>query len=170
MLLSRHSTTREKEAYKVTLVGFFVNLILVIAKLFAGIVGRSGAMIADAVHSLSDFATDAVVIVFIGLSAKPNDHDHKYGHGKYETLATAIISLVLLGVGFGLAWSGATILYTAFTQQIYPEKPGYIALIAAMVSIVLKEILFRYTLRIGKKIHSQVVIANGWHHRSDALS
>lgn len=170
MIISNTKNTREKEAYKVTLVGFFVNLLLVIGKLFAGIVGRSGAMVADAIHSLSDFATDVIVIVFIGLSSKPNDKDHKYGHGKYETLATAIISIILLVVGLALAWSGAHTIYTAFMHGVFPQKPGVIALYAAIVSIISKEWLFRYTNDIGRRINSQAVIANGWHHRSDALS
>lgn len=99
---------REKEIYKVTLVGSFVNFLLVIFKFLAGIAGHSAAMLADAVHSLSDFVTDVVVILFVRISNKPVDKSHDYGHGKYETLATAFIGMALLGIGFGILWNGAT--------------------------------------------------------------
>ena len=131
--------------------------------------GHSAAMLADAVHSLSDFVTDLVVIVFVRISNKPQDKTHDYGHGKYETLATAIIGLLLLVVGFGILWNGASSIY-AFIKGQQLEKPGMVALIAALVSIVAKEILYQYTVIEGKKLDSQAVIANAWHHRSDALS
>lgn len=161
--------TREKEIYKVTLVGSFVNFLLVIFKFLAGIAGHSAAMLADAVHSLSDFITDVVVILFVRISNKPVDKSHDYGHGKYETLATALIGMALLGVGFGILWNGATEIL-AFLRGEQLRQPGMLALVAAVISILLKEILYQYTVRIGKKYHSQAVIANAWHHRSDALS
>lgn len=161
--------TREKEIYKVTLVGSFVNFLLVIFKFLAGIAGHSAAMLADAVHSLSDFITDVVVILFVRISNKPVDKSHDYGHGKYETLATALIGMALLGVGFGILWNGVTEIL-AFLRGEQLRQPGMLALVAAIISILLKEILYQYTVRIGKKYHSQVVIANAWHHRSDALS
>lgn len=161
--------TREKEIYKVTLLGSFVNFLLVIFKFLAGIAGHSAAMLADAVHSLSDFITDVIVIFFVRISNKPQDKSHDYGHGKYETLATALIGVALLGVGFGILWNGANEIL-AFLRGEQLRSPGMLALVAAVVSIVLKEILYRYTVRMGKKYHSQVVIANAWHHRSDALS
>lgn len=126
-------------------------------------------MLADAVHSLSDFVTDIIVIIFVRISNKPEDKDHDYGHGKYETLATAIIGILLLCVGFGILWNGASSIYDFFHGEQLGE-PGMLALIAALVSIVLKEILYQYTVIKGRKLNSQAVIANAWHHRSDALS
>lgn len=160
---------REKEIYKITIVGSGVNFLLLVFKFAAGILGHSAAMLADAVHSLSDFVTDIIVLVFVRISNKPQDKGHDYGHGKYETLATAIIGLLLLIVGFGILWNGASSIY-AFARGEELEEPGMVALIAALLSIVLKEILYRYTVIKGKKLNSQAVIANGWHHRSDALS
>lgn len=163
------TSPREKEIYKVTIAGSVVNFLLLVFKFAAGILGHSAAMLADAVHSLSDFVTDVIVIVFVRISNKPQDKGHDYGHGKYETLATAIIGLLLLIVGFGILWNGATSIYT-FLRGGKLEEPGMVALIAAVVSIVLKEILYRYTVAIGKKLNSQAVVANAWHHRSDVLS
>lgn len=163
------TSPREKEIYKVTIAGSVVNFLLLVFKFAAGILGHSAAMLADAVHSLSDFVTDVIVIVFVRISNKPQDKGHDYGHGKYETLATAIIGLLLLIVGFGILWNGATSIYT-FLRGGKLEEPGMVALIAAVVSIVLKEILYRYTIAKGKKLNSQAVIANAWHHRSDVLS
>lgn len=160
---------REKTIYKVTIVGSLVNLLLVVFKFFAGIMGHSAAMLADAVHSLSDFVTDIIVIAFVRISSKPEDEGHDYGHGKYETLATAIIGIILLFVGFGIFWNGATSIYHFLNGASLPE-PGMFALIAALVSIVSKEILYQYTIFKGKKLNSQVVLANAWHHRSDAFS
>ena len=163
------TSTREKEVYRVTLVGFVVNLILSAAKLAAGILGRSGAMVADAIHSFSDMATDIVVIVFARISSKPKDDGHDYGHGKYETLATIIISLALAAVGIGILSSSIGSIRTILEGGTLP-RPGAVALVAAVVSIVAKEILYRYTVRVGRRIDSPSVIANAWHHRSDALS
>ena len=147
-----------------------VNFLLLIFKFAAGIIGNSAAMIADAVHSLSDFVTDIVVLLFINISSKPKDEGHDYGHGKYETMATTIIGIALLFVGIVLFWSGIQKIYGFFFLNQELSEPGYIALIAAFVSIVTKEILYQATARVGKKENSQAVIANAWHHRSDALS
>lgn len=163
------SNEREKEIYKVTIVGSFVNFLLLIFKFVSGIVGHSAAMIADAVHSLSDFVTDILVLVFVKISSKPADKDHRYGHGKFETLATAIIGAVLLAVGIGIFYQGATSIYAVYNGQVL-SSPGYIALIAAVVSIVFKEAVYWYTVIMGKKLNSQAVVANAWHHRSDAFS
>ncbi len=160
---------REREIYKVTMVGSLVNFLLLVFKFFAGVMGHSAAMLADAVHSLSDFVTDIIVIVFVRISNKPQDKGHDYGHGKYETLATAIIGLLLLAVGFGIFWNGVTSIYSFF-HGAELAKPGNIALVAALISIASKEILYRYTIRKGKQLNSQAVIANAWHHRSDVLS
>lgn len=162
-------SAREKGIYKITIIGSAVNFLLLVFKFFAGIVGHSAAMLADAVHSLSDFITDIIVIVFVRISHKPEDKGHDYGHGKYETLATAIIGILLLGVGFGIFWNGATAIYS-FLHGAPLEAPRMLALVAALVSIVLKEALYRYTVIKGRKLNSQAVIANAWHHRSDALS
>lgn len=161
--------TREKEIYKVTLIGSFVNLLLVIFKFVAGVIGHSAAMLADAVHSLSDFVTDIIVLIFVRISNKPEDKNHDYGHGKYETLATALIGIILLAVGGGILWKGASEIFR-FLRGETLEAPGIFALIAAVLSILAKEILYRYTIKKGKQLNSSAVMANAWHHRSDALS
>lgn len=160
---------RERKIYRVTLTGSVVNVILLVFKFIAGILGGSAAMIADAVHSLSDFLTDIVVIAFVRISSKPEDEDHDYGHGKYETLATSIIGLALLMVGLYIFYNGARQIWDVM-HGAEIEQPGLVALIAAIVSILLKEWTYRFTVNVGKKVESQAVIANAWHHRSDALS
>ncbi len=160
---------RTSAAKRVTWIGFVVNVFLTLAKLFAGVIGKSSAMVADAVHSLSDFVTDLVVITFVNISGKDSDDDHRYGHGKFETFATLIIALVLFGVGAGILINGAEKIIGAISGREL-EQPGMIAFWAAIISIISKEILFRYTIKIGKVIKSDAVIANGWHHRSDAFS
>ena len=147
----------------------FVNMVLFAFKLVAGILGRSGAMIADAVHSASDFATDVVVLAFVRISAKPRDDDHKWGHGKYETLASLIIGVALFAVGVEILLDSATKIKSVVDGATLP-RPGFIAVIAAAVSIVIKEALYQYTVRTGRKLDSSSVMANAWHHRSDALS
>lgn len=163
------ANSREKSIYRVTWIGSIVNFLLLVFKFLAGILGHSSALVADAVHSLSDFITDIIVIVFIKISGKPEDDDHRYGHGKYETLATALIGLALFAVGIGLLVGGAMKVADVFNGATLPA-PSMVALIAAAVSIVSKEILYRYTVRIGKNLNSQAVVANAWHHRSDAFS
>ncbi len=160
---------RQKEIYKVTLIGSVFNFVVQVIKIAAGILGHSAAMIADAVHSLSDFVTDIIVLVFVKISGKPQDKDHDYGHGKYETLATAMIGVILVFVGLGIMWNGLTSVWTFLKGEPLVE-PGMLALIAALVSLLIKEILYRYTVWAGKRIDSQSVVANAWHHRSDALS
>ena len=161
--------SRQKSIYKVTWIGSVVNFLLLTFKFIAGILGHSSALVADAVHSLSDFVTDIIVIVFVKISSKPEDDDHRYGHGKYETLATALIGVALFAVGVGLLVGGATTVADVIKGEVLPS-PSIIALIAAGVSIVSKEILYRYTVRVGKNLNSQSVVANAWHHRSDAFS
>ena len=163
------TNSREKSIYRVTWIGSIVNFLLLLFKFIAGILGNSSALIADAVHSLSDFITDIIVLVFVRISGKPEDEDHRYGHGKYETLATALIGVALFVVGVGLLVDGAIKITDVINGAVLPA-PTFIALIAASVSIVSKEILFRYTARAGKNMNSQAVIANAWHHRSDAFS
>ena len=160
---------RNREIYKVTLVGSVVNVVLLIFKFVAGIMGHSAAMIADAVHSLSDFVTDVIVLVFIRISDKPRDKSHDYGHGKYETLAMTLIGVALLVVAAGILFNGATKIHL-WLKGDELEAPGMLALWAALVSIVLKEAVYRYSMAKAIKLNSQVVEANAWHHRSDALS
>ncbi len=160
---------RQSEIYKVTIIGSICNFLLLVFKFVAGILGHSAAMIADAVHSLSDFVTDIIVLVFVRISGKPQDKDHDYGHGKYETLATAMIGVILVSVGFGIMWNGLTSVW-AFLKGETLGEPGILALVAALVSLLVKEILYRYTIWVGKRVDSQSVVANAWHHRSDAFS
>lgn len=167
--MDTNNNKREKEIYKITFIGSITNLTLLIFKFIAGIIGHSSAMIADAVHSLSDFVTDIVVIIFIKISNKPQDEDHNYGHGKYETLATAIIGIALSVVGTGIAID-ATKEIIEYLNGKELEAPSLLALAAALISIISKELLYQYTLLQGKRFSSKAVIANAWHHRSDALS
>ena len=167
--MSGEAEIRKKKIYRVTFIGFAVNLLLAGIKLAAGILGRSGAMVADAVHSFSDMATDVVVIAFAKISAKPKDEGHDYGHGKYETLATIIISLALAAVGTGILVNSIGAIRVVVDGGLLP-RPGTVALLAAAVSIIVKEILYRYTVREGRRVSSPSMIANAWHHRSDALS
>ena len=160
---------RNREIYKVTLVGGAINVILLLFKFIAGILGHSAAMVADAVHSLSDFVTDVIVLVFIRISGKPQDKSHDYGHGKYETLAMTLIGAALLFVAIGIIYSGAVkISIWANGEQL--KAPGMLALWAALVSIVLKEGVYHYSMVKARQLNSQAVEANAWHHRSDALS
>lgn len=151
------------------MVGGAVNVVLLLFKFVAGIVGHSAAMIADAVHSLSDFVTDIIVLVFVRISGKPTDKSHEYGHGKYETLATTLIGLALLIVAVGIVYSALTKIIV-WAQGGTLEAPGLLALWAALLSIILKEAVFHYSMVQARKLKSQAVEANAWHHRSDALS
>ena len=163
------NAVRLKQVNKVTLVGFFTNLLLSVGKIMAGIIGKSGAMLADGIHSLSDFVTDIIVLVFIRASSKERDGDHHYGHGKFETFATMLISFGLMVVGVGIFWIGLQKVISSLKGEII-NQPGIIALVAALVSILFKESLYWYTIKTGKRINSSAVIANAWHHRSDAFS
>lgn len=160
---------REKEIYQTTLTGTALNAALIVLKFVAGIVGRSSAMIADAVHSLSDFVTDMIVLIFVRIADKPRDKGHDYGHGKFETFATLIIGLILALAGVGLMVNGIELIIASANGSALP-RPGMAALIIAVVSIVSKEWLYHYTIGKGRKVRSQAVIANAWHHRSDAFS
>ncbi len=151
------------------MVGGAVNVVLLLFKFVAGIVGHSAAMLADAVHSLSDFVTDVIVLVFVHISGKPKDKSHDYGHGKYETLAMTVIGLALLVVAIGIVYSGMTKIID-WANGTDLEAPGMLALWAALLSIVLKEGVYRYSMVKARELNSQAVEANAWHHRSDALS
>ena len=160
---------REKEIYKVTLVGSAGNLALLTFKFVAGVLGHSSAMMADAVHSLSDFFTDVIVLLFVKVSARPQDESHDYGHGKFETLATLFIGLALVGAAIGIIVSGS-VKFAHWLDGQTLEVPGKLALWAALISILVKEVLYRYTAAKGKRLNSSTMVANAWHHRSDALS
>ncbi|MCQ2178148.1 MAG: cation diffusion facilitator family transporter [Bacteroidales bacterium] len=160
---------RERTIARVTLWGAFFNLLLTLLKMLAGIFGRSSAMVADAVHSLSDLVSDLVVVVMIRISSKERDHGHDYGHGKFETLATVFVSVILLAVAGKLMADGVGKIMTVARGGVL-ESPGRIALWAALVSIAVKEILYQWTAAVGRKVDSPAMIANAWHHRSDALS
>ena len=152
-----------------TLIGGAVNVLLLLIKFVAGIVGHSAAMVADAVHSLSDFLTDIVVLMFVRISGKPKDKSHDYGHGKYETLAMTIIGLALLAVAIGILYSGITKIIDWVNGEDL-VAPDLLALWAALLSIVTKEGVYRYSIMKAHQLNSQAVEANAWHHRSDALS
>ncbi len=160
---------RQRQIYKVTLVGGAVNVVLLVFKFVAGIVGHSAAMVADAVHSLSDFVTDIIVLVFVRISGKPKDKSHDYGHGKYETLAMTIIGMALLVVAIGIVYGGVMKI-AAWLNGHQLEAPGTLALWAALLSVALKEAVYRYSMVEARRLNSQAVEANAWHHRSDALS
>lgn len=162
-------SARADAAVRITAIGAVLNAVLLVAKFTAGVLGNSQAMIADAIHTFSDFATDLAVVIGIRLAQKPRDDDHAYGHGKYETLAAAIVGLALLGVGLKIGWDAIQKIFGVINGQPL-EQPGQIAFWAAVVSIVAKEILYRKTLAVGKQTNNEAVIANAWDHRSDALS
>ena len=161
--------TRTREIFKVTIIGSVVNVLLLVLKFVAGVLGHSSAMVADAVHSLSDFLTDIVVLVFVTISGKPNDKKHEYGHGKFETLAMTIIGFVLVIVAVGIISKGVVTIDDFFEGQEL-EAPGMLALWAAVISIASKEAVYRYSIVKARKLQSQALEANAWHHRSDALS
>lgn len=154
---------------RVTWIGFWVNAALMLLKLFFGYWGHSDALVADGFHSLSDFGTDFIVLIFVGVAYRSADADHPYGHGKYETLASLIIAFVLLAVAVGITWGGIDAIIAFFHRHELP-RPDVWTIIVAIVSIVAKEWLFRMTEAKGKEIGSSSLAANAWHHRSDAIS
>ena len=155
----------------ITILGAVVNLLLSALKLLAGIFGASAAMIADAVHSLSDLISDGVVLVMVHLGGQDADAEHDFGHGKFETLGTLLVAVLLIAVGISLCYHGIQeILYTLHSTLYTIKAPSWLAFWAALISIVVKEALYQWTYRVGKKLDSPVVMANAWHHRTDALS
>lgn len=160
---------REHKIYRVTIAGGVVNVLLLAFKFVAGILSHSSAMVADAVHSLSDFLTDIIVLIFVHISGKPKDESHDYGHGKYETLASTAIGIALLIVAGGIIGSGVDKIISCLHGEPV-QVPGMLALWAAILSIILKEFIFRYTDYWGIKLNSDALRANALHHRSDALS
>ena len=161
--------TRVQRITRITVFGTIINTLLLAFKFLAGILGGSAAMLADAVHSLSDFLTDIVVLVFVKISNRPADRKHSYGYGKYETLATLCIGIVLLAVGIGIAVDGVEKIIQVWNGETLAQ-PGWIAFWAAIASIVLKELTYWLTIRVAKQVDSEALRANAWHHRSDALS
>ena len=161
--------TRVQRITRITVFGTIVNTLLLAFKFLAGILGGSAAMLADAVHSLSDFLTDIVVLVFVKISNRPADRKHSYGYGKYETLATLCIGIALLAVGIGIAVDGVEKIIQVCNGETLAQ-PGWIAFWAAIASIALKELTYWLTIRVAKQVDSEALRANAWHHRSDALS
>jgi len=164
-----NNENREQTISRVTIWGAVGNLVLTGFKLVAGFVGHSSAMIAGAIHSLSDLVSDVVVLVMVKVSSKGIDHNHDYGHGKFETLATVMVSLMLLIVGGELMANGIEKIRIVW-QGGELASPGSIALWAAIISIIVKEVLYQWTAIVGKKVNSPAMISNAWHHRTDALS
>lgn len=150
---------------QITWAGFLINLVLSIFKILAGFIGNSQAVIADGVHSMSDMATDVAILVGVKYWSQPPDESHPHGHGRIETLITMFIGIVLALVAFGLAYRALGTL-----RESHTKPPENIALIAAILSIILKEFLYQWTIAVGRKIKSSAVVANAWHHRSDAFS
>lgn len=168
-LFLRAMESREKQIYCVTFIGSVINVVLTVFKFIAGVLGHSSAMIADAVHSLSDLISDAIVLIFVKIAGKPEDSDHNFGHGKYETLATLLVGLLLIIVGIGMLWDGVVTTIDFFKGKEL-EEPNWWALWAAIISIISKECIFRYTRLVAHRVNSIVLEANAWHHRSDALT
>ena len=160
---------REKSIVRVTVWGAVVNVVLAVAKLVAGIVGRSAAMTADAIHSFSDLVSDVIVLVMVKVASRGNDKDHEYGHGKVETRATVAVALLLRAVGGKMLADGVSRI-AGFFRGEQMVVPGMIAFWAALVSIAVKEALYQWTAYVGRKFDSPAVVTNAWHHRSDALS
>ncbi len=169
MIIGQKADERQKTIYKVTLIGGAVNVILLAFKFVAGILGHSDAMVADAIHSLSDFITDLIVLLFVYISGRPQDKTHDYGHGKYETLALIFIGVALMAVAIGIFTNGAHKIVSWYHGEEL-AAPGMLALWAALVSILLKELTYLYTIRKARQLNSSSMEANAWHHRSDALS
>ncbi len=154
---------------RVTWTGFYVNAFLMVLKVVVGLYGHSDALVADGVHSMSDFATDFIVLIFVGIAYKSADSEHPYGHGKFETFASLIIGAVLMAVGVGIGISGFKVAKMCLNGEII-ARPGVWTLVVAAISIAMKELLFRYTMATARKVDSPALRANAWHHRSDAIS
>jgi cation diffusion facilitator family transporter len=163
--LTSHDATREKIVRRVTWVGLISNLFLVAIKFIAGIYGRSQALVADAIHSLTDLTTDIAVIAGSHYWSRPPDENHPYGHRRLETLVTVFIGVVLIAAGIGIGWKAISTL-----QEKHAAPPGWIAVFAALVSIGCKESIYRWTAITGRRVKSAALAANAWHHRTDAIS
>jgi cation diffusion facilitator family transporter len=164
-MLAADKAQRFPQARRTTWTGLVINSLLITLKILAGIWGRSEALIADAVHSVSDFITDAVVLIGLAVSERPMDETHPYGHGRVETIATFMVGLILGLVGLGIGFKAIATMIKGVSHT-----PRFIALIAALISIIAKEGLYRYTIRVSQRTNCPTLRANAWHHRSDALS
>lgn len=160
---------RTERALFVSWVGLWINVVLTSFKFVAGFAGNSAAMVADAVHSLSDFATDIVAVIGFRITGRPVDRSHDYGHGKFETLTTVVVGVSLLAVAVGIFFSGGKRVMLVLQGESIP-RPGMIALVAAGMSIVIKEWLYIYTKKAAISLSSEALMAKAWDHRSDALS
>ena len=158
-------TASVRTGRSVTIVGALVSIILILLKFFAGVFGSSQALIADAVHSVSDLFTDVVVLLGIGIGRKPPDEEHPFGHARIETLASAIVGIALIATALFIGIKASLNIY-----HHTETHPKMLALVVAGISVALKEMLFHYTVHTGRRIKSQLIVANAWHHRSDALS
>ena len=160
--------TNEQIAVSVSLVSIAVNAVLTVFKLIAGFFGNSGAMISDAVHSASDILSTVVVIVGVKFANRDSDTDHQYGHERFEPVAAIILSIMLAVTGIGIGYSGVMKIINSSPAQL--EIPTNIALVAAVASIVVKEVMYWFTRSAAKQTNSGALMADAWHHRSDALS
>ncbi len=153
----------------VTVAGALVNIALAVAKVTVGVLAHSTALIADGIHSLSDLATDAVVLLGVKAAQRPPDENHSFGHGRYETVSALFVGVFLVAAGGLIGWHGVERALFISRGGVV-RTPGYAAVVVATASIVAKEVLFRVTWRIGRFYNSPVLVANAWHHRSDAFS
>jgi len=160
---------RLKQANRVTWEGLILNVGLTILKMTAGVFAHSGAIIADAFHSLSDLSTDLALLWGVKAAARPEDEDHQYGHGRIETIVSAGIGIFLFAVAGAIFYEGAAKILRVFQGQI-PLRPGWFAFTAAAVSIVSKEWIYRRTIAVGRVTRNRALTANAWHHRTDAFS
>ncbi|MFC1474857.1 cation diffusion facilitator family transporter [bacterium] len=163
--MEKTESTEIKEIRRVTWIGLVVNVVLSAFKMAAGYYGRSRAVMADGVHSLSDTATDAALLIGVKYWTAPPDSDHPHGHRRIETIITMFIGVLLAIVGLGIGWDAIVTVH-----EKHSRPPGAIALVAALVSIVVKEIIYRWTVAVGRRVKSSALEANAWHHRSDGLS
>ena len=156
----------KKIAIRVSITTIIANITLAILKLFAGLFACSNAMISDSVHSFSDVATTVIAFIGISIANKEEDETHQYGHERLECIASLILSMILFVVGMEIGLSGIKMII----NNEFTATPGMFALIAAIVSIITKELMYHYTIRAAKKINSDALKADAWHHRSDSLS
>lgn len=162
------SNSLTKTAIRVSVITIFVNAALVVFKLLAGIFGKSYALISDAIHSASDVFSTVIVIIGVKISAKKADKNHPFGHERFECVAAILLAVVLFATGVGVGYSGINNIVTGGYRNF--SVPGVVALVAAAVSIAVKEVMFWYTYIAAKKVNSSALKADAWHHRSDALS
>ena len=164
--MSEAHQKRSSDAQRVTWVGAIVNLVLAVLKIIVGIFGHSAALVADGIHSLSDLASDFVVLLASKHGSQPADENHPYGHARIETAATVVLGILLMIVAVGIAWD-------AVERSLTPDaiiRPSMLAILVAILSLASKEWLYQYTMAVARRIHSKLLEANAWHHRSDAIS